>query len=225
MKAHRGMGLVELLVGLAIGLFLLTGAGSLMLAQLREHRRLVLETQVQQDVRAIAALLRRELSTAGAWGEPDRGAWSPARGKGQSNPYAELALGDDGRSISFAASQAAQAGRPNENNQLDDTDRKALRWRQTALEFRTDGGRFQPLNDPGTVAIRHFEARIDTTRQAQEGLCPRACDGWSQCPPHWVVRTLRVRLQAEATQDPAVRQELEWQTRLDADRIEGSCRP
>jgi len=225
MTHDRGLTLVELLVGLAIGLILLAGASGLMLGQLREHRQLVLETQVQQDVRAMAALLRREVATAGAWGDPARGAWSAHQGKGRPNPYADVEASPDGSSLSLAASQAVLHGVDDDNHQLDDEDRKVFRWRAAALEFRTDGGRFQPLNDPGTVAIRHFEARIETTRHPQEGLCPKACAGWAQCPPQLVTRTLRVRLEAEAATDPRIQHRLDWRTRLDTDHIEGSCPP
>ncbi len=225
MKCARGLTLVELLVGLTIGLILLAGASGLMLGQLREHRQLVQETQVQQDVRAIAALLRREVATAGAWGDPAHGAWSSQHGKGRPNPYALVDTSPDGSSLSLAASHSLLQGLGNDNHQLDDEDRKVFRWRAAALEFRTDGGRFQPLNDPASVAIRHFEARVETTRHPQEGLCPKACAGRPQCPPQLVTRTLRVRLTAEAATDPRIQHPLDWRTRLDTDHIEGSCPP
>lgn len=219
------MTLVELLVGMAIGLFLVAGSGSLMLGQLNEHRRLLLETQVQQDLRAISVLIRREAATAGSWGEPAWAAWSSRHRKGRTNPYAHVETSEDGSHLSFAASRSATRGDGDENHVLDDADRKSFRWRGGTLEFRTDGGRFQPLNDPGSVRIQRFEARIETARQALEDLCPKACEGWENCPPQRVSRVLLVHVEAQAAKDPHIHKSWDWQGSLDTDVLEGECRP
>ncbi len=225
MTPVRGMTLVELMVGLTLGLFLVAGAGSLMGAQLHEQRRLQLELQVQQDVRAIGSLIRRELGTAGAWAEPERGAWTESAGRGSANPYAGFDIDTETGALLFAASQAAFDNETPENHRVDDADRKALRLRGATLEFRTDGGRFQPLNDPGTVAIRRFEARTEQTEHPLEAVCARPCDGWTDCPPRLTVRTWVLTLDAEAATDARVTQSWSWRQRLSADTVSGSCRP
>jgi len=225
MTRALGMTLVELLVGLAVGLFLVAGASGLMATQLQAQKGLQLELQVQQEMRAIAAFMRRELGAAGAWGQPDHGVWAADRGKGRPNPFADVDFDAGTQTLRFAASQSATDPALPEDDRLDDADLKAFRLRGSTLEFRTDGGRFQPLNDPSTVAIRRFEVQIERVERSLEALCPQSCDGWGDCPPRLLTRSLRVSLDAEASQDAGVQQRWTWRYRLPADTLSGSCRP
>ena len=54
-----------MMVGIAIGLFIVAGAVALVATQLGENRRMLLETQVQQDLRAAADIITRELRRGG----------------------------------------------------------------------------------------------------------------------------------------------------------------
>ena len=49
------------MVGVAVGLFVVAAASMLVATQLSDNRRLTLETQVQQDLRAAADIITREL--------------------------------------------------------------------------------------------------------------------------------------------------------------------
>jgi type IV pilus assembly protein PilW len=62
---QRGLSLVEMMVGVTIGLFVVAAASMLVVSQLGENRRLLLETQVQQDLRATADIVTRDLRRAG----------------------------------------------------------------------------------------------------------------------------------------------------------------
>ncbi len=62
----RGLSLVELMVGITIGMFIVAAASMLAATQLGENRRLLLETQLQQDLRSAADTITRELRRAGA---------------------------------------------------------------------------------------------------------------------------------------------------------------
>ena len=64
-RHSRGISLVELMVGIAVGMIVVAGASVMLVNQVNEHRRLMLETQVQQDLRASADLILRELRRAG----------------------------------------------------------------------------------------------------------------------------------------------------------------
>ncbi|MDQ2780283.1 MAG: prepilin-type N-terminal cleavage/methylation domain-containing protein, partial [Pseudomonadota bacterium] len=65
---QRGLSLVELMVGITIGLFVVAAAATLVSVQLADNRRLLLETQMQQDLRATADIIGRELRRAGSTG-------------------------------------------------------------------------------------------------------------------------------------------------------------
>lgn len=63
---QAGLTLVDLLLGMALGLFLCATAGGLMLGQLREHKHLLAETLLQQDLRNAMSLMQLEIRRAGA---------------------------------------------------------------------------------------------------------------------------------------------------------------
>jgi type IV pilus assembly protein PilW len=62
----HGLSLVELMVGIAVGLFVVAAATVMVSSQLGENRRLLLESQLQQDLRATSDIITRELRRAGA---------------------------------------------------------------------------------------------------------------------------------------------------------------
>jgi len=65
-RAGRGLSLVELMVGIAVGLFIVAAATVMVSGQLGENRRLLLESQLQQDLRATSDIIARELRRSGA---------------------------------------------------------------------------------------------------------------------------------------------------------------
>ena len=62
---QRGLSLVELMVGITIGLFVVAAAVTLTSNQLVDNRRLLLELQIQQDLRATMDIMTRQLRRAG----------------------------------------------------------------------------------------------------------------------------------------------------------------
>ena len=65
----RGISIVELMVGITISLFILAGASLVLTTQLDSNRRLLLEAQVQQDLRTTADMISRDVRRAGYWGK------------------------------------------------------------------------------------------------------------------------------------------------------------
>jgi type IV pilus assembly protein PilW len=65
--AQRGLSIVELMIGIAIGMFILAGATLVLTTQLGDNRRLLLEAQMQQDMRAAADMVARDIRRAGYW--------------------------------------------------------------------------------------------------------------------------------------------------------------
>lgn len=60
-RLQRGLSIVELMVGVAIGLIIVAAATTIMAGQLVENRRLLMEAQIQQDLRAAADIITRDL--------------------------------------------------------------------------------------------------------------------------------------------------------------------
>ena len=91
-RRQRGLSLVELMVGIAIGLLVVAAAATLMSTQLNDNRRLLLETQVNQDLRAAMDIVTRDLRRAGHWSSAELAIWSAASAQ-QKNPYEAIGLG------------------------------------------------------------------------------------------------------------------------------------
>ncbi len=66
-SSRRGLSLIELLVGTALGLLVLAGAGQVLIAHLNSHARLVEHSRVSQELRAVADVMARDLRRAGHW--------------------------------------------------------------------------------------------------------------------------------------------------------------
>lgn len=66
-----GFTLVELMVGLAIGLLVAGAALAWAGHRLGAHHRLLIEVQMQQELRAVLALVARDLRRAGTWDSTD----------------------------------------------------------------------------------------------------------------------------------------------------------
>lgn len=88
---QRGLSLVELMVGIAIGLFVVGGAITLTVGNLGSNRTLMLETRVNQDVRAAADVVARELRRTSYWQDSLSGLWSAAGTPVSTvNPYGQI---------------------------------------------------------------------------------------------------------------------------------------
>ena len=74
-NSERGLSVVELLVGVAIALFIAAAGATLLASHLRENRALLLEARLMQDLRTAADLVTRDLRRAGHWGAAVDGVW------------------------------------------------------------------------------------------------------------------------------------------------------
>ena len=219
-RPEHGFTLVELLVGLALGL-LVVAAGTLLLAQqLREQRALLVEARLMQDLRTAADLVARDLRRAGHWGDAGAGVWSPAAAP-RANPYAALAPA----SAASNAASYAYSRDATENNALDANEQFGLRLRNGAIELQLGAGNWQALTDATLLTITAleitpvFEDAIDLG-----ALCPRPCTaGDAACPPRQNVRSLALRIAARALSDAAVSRSLEARVRLRNDALAGAC--
>ena len=86
---QRGVSLVELMVGLAAGMAVLAGAIALAGAQLASQREILREARLQQDLRAAADIVVRDLRRAGAWTKAELALPRPPA-PAQANPFAAL---------------------------------------------------------------------------------------------------------------------------------------
>lgn len=214
--ACRGLSLVELMVGLALGLFIVATALFLLSEHLRENRSLLLQARLQQDLRTTLDLMSRHLHRAGHWGTPQAAIWQ-VDSAAQTNPYAALTPGSN--SVMFYASRDAQ-----ENQQIDSNETLGFRLQQGVLQMRLGDGGWQSLTDPEVMQITQLQIQPQVFEQPLADLCHRPCPpASSTCPPQIQVRSVQISMQASATHDAQVQRSLQTQVRLRSDAVVGAC--
>jgi type IV pilus assembly protein PilW len=217
-RAQSGLSLVELMVGITVGLFVVAAAAALVSNQLGDNRRLLLETQVQQDLRATMDIITRQLRRAGAAlpATVEAGiAASPVAG-GASNPFAAMtpagpaSASETGFSFYFDAAQQGPYGFKLEGGVL-----KTLIPRVTL-----PGGTWQELTDTNTLVVDAFSITPQVV-SSTELPCPKLCaDGTMNCWPKLVVRNYVVEIQAHAKSDAGVARGLRNEVRIRNDMVQ-----
>jgi prepilin-type N-terminal cleavage/methylation domain-containing protein len=213
---QHGLSLVEMMVGLAVGLLVVAGATMVVTSQLGDNRRLLLETQLQQDLRASSDIITRDLRRAGGWADTaSLGLWSPSAAA-TSNPYsaATPASGVTASQVDYAYFRAPGA--------------------PTVYGFRLNngvlqsllGGTWQDLTDARVMTVTTFNIAA-REGPPQQTPCPKLCPGLpapaTACWPAVSVRDFVVDITAQSVADPAVQRSLSTTVRVRNDLVTGAC--
>ena len=215
-RPTRGLTLVELMVGIAVGLMVVAGASFVAVNQIGDNRRLTLETQVQQDLRAAADMIARDLRRSGYWGAPQQGLWQGSSPATAANPYTlvEPAAGQ----ITFRYSRDAV-----EDNSVDADNE--------TFGFKLDGGAikmligdtWQQLTDPAVLEVTGFAVtpQSQSVQQACFNECPSG--GGTACPPTLEIRRYDIAITGHAVSDSTVVRSVRESVRLRNDLPTGAC--
>jgi type IV pilus assembly protein PilW len=204
---QRGLSLVEMMVGITVGLFIVAAATMLVTTQLGDNRRLLLETQVQQDLRATADIITRELRRAGYWAGAQQSYWYPASSTGiPKNPRAGVSLtGID--EVTYAYDRDINNSGP-------------YGFKLESGRVKTFlGGSWQELTDWNVLRVTAL------TIAEQDGPptllpCPRECvGGGTACWPTLTVREIVVTITGQAANDAAVQRTVSSRVRLRNDLV------
>lgn len=193
-RRQRGLSLVELMVGITIGLIIVAAASLLFSGQIVESRRLIAEAQVQQDLRVSADIIARDLRRGGSIGrdtEVQRMVWA-------------LDSAAEPRPNTFSRTLTTAAGAVTFNYFPEGAGSTitggAFGFRLDAargvIETRLVAGGWQDLTDPATMRVSEF-----TVNRVADSVvvvpCPNACPaGDTSCWPSISQRTLEVRITA-----------------------------
>lgn len=217
-RRQRGLSLVELMVGIAVGLFIVTAATLIVTTQLADNRRLLLEAQLQQDLRATADIITRELRRAGSAGRndmPQNGIWRPGSASVAANTFAEISPTDP-----------ANAGSEVEFRYFRDigvTGPFGFKLESGVLKsrFRSGAGTpgWQELTDAQVMNVTGF---VVTPTVPLEYIvpCPRICaDSTTDCWPRLQVRGYVVEISAQARTDASIARSIRSEVRLRNDNV------
>lgn len=220
-RRERGLSLVELLVGTAVGLVVVATAGALVAAHHTAARRLQLEARLVQDLRGAAELVARDLRRAGHWSAAASGV---RRGDepGTANPHAAIAPASGASAVvALSFSSGDGSGVP---LAVDAAERFGFRLRNGALEMQLGAGNWQALSDPGTLAVTAFDVGAAIDEVDLGTFCDAPCaSGSTTCPPRQQIRSYAITVVGRSAIDPLVTRALRQSVRVRNDVIVGAC--
>lgn len=242
----RGLSLIELMVGIALGLFVIAGALTLFSDSVNNSRRLVLETRVNQDLRAAADLVARDLRRAGYWGNSTGAVVTTnASPTALTTPHGDVtptAAGGAGTAAIYSYSQGT------ENNALDSAENFGFQLNSGVLEYLNGSGNWLAISDSNSVTINTFSVTPEhqcvslvnycsgnvstgcAVCTTANGLldangCPTAActgAGLSGCP-RLTLRRFNITLQGTAVSDSSVVRSLQETVRVRNEQFSGAC--
>ena len=227
----HGVSLVELLVGLAIGLFLLAGALSLFSAQSQNAKAVVLEQQVNRNLRQAMDFLSQDLRRAGAWENAIAGAPRPS-GAPVRNPHATIA--STASRIQYSYGQDIARGQPTGLNSANVDEQFGIRLNNGVLEAAIGQDQWQALTDTAAVEVTRFVVTPAVATVDADEVCQRPCCEavlLPRCPqvnaPQGCPRVERwrfdIELEGRSRRDPTLVRTLRGRALVRNELIIGSC--
>jgi type II secretory pathway component PulJ len=223
----RGMSLVELLVGIVLALLIAAAATALLVNDLHENRRLLLDARVTQELRSSVDLIAREARRAGYWGSAaTSGLGSPSAAiigstGAASNPYASIApdaAASDAIALRYSQDSIAENGTVDSNEQF------GFRLRGGTVEAQLGASNWQALTDPATLVVTRLRIEPHIESVELESACSLACAGSPSCvAPRVQVRSLSIEIAAHAAGDATVSRSQRMTVRLRNDLVSAGC--
>lgn len=228
---QAGVTLIELMIGLAVGLIVIAGGLFLLSTLTQDNRRLLVETRLNQDLRAASDLIARDLRRAGYWAGAASGVYVPGVGGAQpSNAYSNFIPGP----CSDTTLQAAAVPTPSAastsicyyieqgtpDNLRSDSELFGFALVNGVLNAFVAGTTALPLTDPESLVIDSFQI---TPRSANFDMTSSCIGAASGTGPQVVVRRFDIQLRGYAPSDPTLIRGLTTTVRVRNDAITGSC--
>ena len=156
---QRGFSIIELMVGIAVGLFIVGGATKLFVDYLNSSRTSLLGVRLNQDLRVAADLVARDLRRAGYWSNAASGVWSSTTTNVLPNPYNTVtnSTGEITYSYDKGGNSTATAVAASENFGF------SLNTSTGTLQARLGDNVYQDITDPNTVRITAFTVTSGST--------------------------------------------------------------
>ena len=164
---QRGLSIIEFMVGIAVGLFVVGGATKLFVDYLGSNRKAMLETRVNQDLRAAADLIVRDLRRASYWRNATAGIYIGAAAPTVTNPYAAITYNSGSGQLKYSYSK-------DNVDALDAATEEFGVMADGALRLLI-GGIWQPITDPSVMTVAAADLSIPV-------VSTRTVDLYASCP-------------------------------------------
>ncbi|HSW07907.1 PilW family protein [Aquabacterium sp.] len=216
----RGLSIIELLVGIAVGMFVLAGAAMVVTNQITDNRRLLLETQIQQDLRAAMDIISRDVRRSGYWSNAYTMV-SPDKTVVQ-NPYRSAGMdANPVNMITYTYSHDHDLSRV-ESNAAEADEQSGFKLAADVIQANLGGGNWQALTDPSVVRVTAFTAQINTTTVPLPVCASPPCAPVSAgcgAASALFVRDVVLSITGEAVHDDSVKRSLVSTVRLRNDQV------
>lgn len=223
-RFSKGMSITEMLLGVAIGLFLLAGASAMFVGNVTNSRRLLLEARINQDLRAAMDLITRDLRRGGYWGNALAGTLATGSTSAtRTNPYSAV-TSTGSTQIDYTYTRDAT-----ENDALDTgTEQFGFKLDTVTRAIQMNiGGTWQALTNTDILTIPNNGFTITPTETTIDirAACAKTCTDTVLAPscPRVQVRTYNIVLTGTSKTDSAVSRTLRSQVRVRNDAMLGSC--
>jgi len=230
-RVAQGVSLVELLVGIAVGMFVLAGASMVVSNQLTDNRRLLLETQIQQDMRAALDIISRDIRRSGYWSNAYKSVL-PATTV-LANPYESVGI-LSGATNAVATNVYYTYSHDHDltRTETDFAEPEEHNGFELAVDSTTGVGTImaqlssaspvQPLTDPNVLNITQFDVQVNTTK-IDLPVCatPPCAPITTTCgaTASVYVRSVDVTITGEAVHDSNVKRTMSSTVRLRNDQV------
>jgi len=233
-RRQSGLSLIELMVGITVGMIVVAGASLMMTNQVSEHRRLTLETQIQQDLRATADLMLKEVRRAGSWAVPQNGVWAPPAAGSPfvapvANPYIRrlsVTQSEGGDELRYSYSRKKERfndASAFENNLVNEgTELFGFKLEQGIIKFLL-GGSWQPMTDPSVLLVTGMQITLNTQESNLADSCENVCLPATGTCPKLLQRSVTIRISGRSAHDAAVTRDLQVSARVRNDELAGAC--
>lgn len=208
-RRQRGLSVVELLVGVTIGLFVVAAAALMVSSQLAENRKLLIETQLQQDLRATTDIITRELRRSAYRNELS--IWRDASaGTVTENSFGTIVPASGSLITEIQFDYRRRAG---------DDYGAGFKKEGYVIKSRVSD-QWETMTDEKVMKVLLFEIELSAPVSYQIP-CPKLCPtGPPQgCWPDVQLRTAKVKLTGQSATDISVVRTLETQIRLRNDWV------
>ena len=237
----RGLSIVEFMVGIVVGLIVVGGAVKLFTDYAVANKRLVMETRVNQDLRAAADIVMRDVRRAGYWNNSLAGVWGTGAGPIASNPHLN-GLGNVTSTASSVSYSYARATAGNTDG-LDSNEYAGFRVASVngvdVLQMQDGQDSWQSLTDPGVVRVTAFNVTEVTPALTNDLSSYCGCLARLTCtladianptfnpagPPTLTIPSLQITITGQAVNDPSISRTLSEAVRVRNARLTGSCPP
>jgi len=221
-RSH-GFTLVELLVGIAAGLCVLAGAGTLAVGHANHSRRLAAAAQLQQDMRAAMDIVVRDLRRSGHDGSAHQllRVVTPSGPAAATKTYLPARAAGAGEIDLTASHDRDRGDAENHHVDSDETGGFRLDTKSGALQVRLGAGGFQDLTDRQVMAVTGFSVRQVDRPIVLPCVAAAGCEAPAGCTQ--TVRLLLIELRAQSRSDAAVQRALQSAVRVRNDPL--TCSP